>query len=83
MLFRLLIDLEALDFVNRVPLRPRRAIWDRIRLIQKYPANYSHYTAVEPDGKRLDVSILEGFHIFYWTDMADGHIKILRVEENE
>ncbi len=82
MLFRLLIDLEALDFINEVPVRRRQAIWDRIRLIQKYPTNYSHYTTAEPDGKRLDVSILRGFHIFYWTDTADVHIKILRVEEN-
>jgi len=83
MLFRLLIDLEVLDHLNKLPLRHRSTVFDHLRKIQNYPGHYSAYTVKEPDGTRLDVSILGNLHFFYWTDTADRHIKILRIVENE
>jgi hypothetical protein len=75
--------LEVLDRLNELPLRRRRAVFDHLRKIQNYPGHYSAYTVQEPDGTRLDASILGNLHLFYWTDMADRHIKILRIAENE
>jgi len=79
--FRLPIDLEALEFLNRLPTHRRRAIYDHLRQIQAYPGESSRYTAKDPRGRKLDVSTFADLHLFYWIDDADEHIKILRIEE--
>jgi hypothetical protein len=83
MFFRLLIDLDVLERIDALPSRGRRAIFKHLRFIQEYPGNCRDYTSQEPDGSSLDVYIMKRYHIFYWVDSADRHIKILRIEENE
>lgn len=83
MLFRLLIDLEVLDQLNELPPLRRRLVFDHLRKIQKFPGHYSDHISQNSEGQRLDVSVFGKWHIFYWIDTADRHIKILQIVENE
>jgi hypothetical protein len=81
--FRLLIELEALEYLDMLPPRRRSAIFGHIRRIREYPGNYSVAKRQDPEGRLLDVASFAGLQIVYWIDHADRHIKILYVEEND
>ncbi len=83
MVFRLLIDSEVLEKLSRMPEGQRRAVYEHLGKIQRYPGHYSDYIRPDAEGRRLDVSIFRRFCIVYWTDAADRHVKILDLEENE
>jgi hypothetical protein len=83
MQFRLLIDMDIVDTLSKFPSARRRRLYAHFRLLQSYPKNSSE--AVEPDdeGRSLDISLFENLIIHYWIDIADRHVKILRIAENE
>ena len=83
MSFRLLIDIDALEFIDALPPRRRRRVLDHLREIQWYPGNFSDYRERDDTGRMTDVSIFDDVRIHYWIDMADRHIKILRILTNE
>jgi hypothetical protein len=74
-----LVDLEVIDFLQNLPARERRQLYRHFREIQKYPGNTSDFTSQDEEGRRLDVSSFAGFRIYYWTDAADRHVKILEI----
>ncbi len=81
--FRLLIDIDALDLLNDLPVRRRRRVFEHLQNIQNFPGSYSVDIYQDRHGRRLDVSIFDGLSILYWTDMADRHVKILHILRNE
>jgi hypothetical protein len=72
MLFRLLIDLDLVDFARRLPTRQRQRLYAHFRKIQEYPGHYSDLIENDSEGRRLDVSFFEDLIICYWTDSADA-----------
>jgi len=81
--FRLLIDADALDFLQGLPAQQRRRLYSYLRQIQKYPGNYSEFTVRDDEGRLLDVSTYGAFRVYYWTDPADRHVKILEIKETD
>jgi hypothetical protein len=79
MQFRLLVDLEVIDFLQTIPPARRRRILNHFRKIQGFPGHYSDFIEQDGVGRRLDVSLVDGLAIFYWTDAADKHVKILKI----
>ena len=78
--FRLLVDLDVIDFLQSLPAHERRRLYRHFREIQKYPSNASDFISQDEAGRRLDVSSFDGFRVYYWTDAADRHIKILEIK---
>ena len=81
--FRLLIDADALDFLQSLPMRQRRHLYLFLREIQKFPGNRSEFTVRDEEERTLDVATHGAFRIYYWTDAADRHVKILEIEETD
>jgi len=81
--FRLLVDADVIDFLQGLPAQERRRLYRHMREIQKYPSNHSEFVVQDDEGRHLDVSTFRAFRLYYWTDGADRHVKILEVRETD
>jgi hypothetical protein len=79
MMFRLLIDLDAIDFMQKLPRARRERLFIHFREIQRWPERLSDYAEHDETGRRVEVSVVDGFAIYYWIDHADQQIKILKL----
>ena len=79
MLFRLLIDFDLVEFTRQLPAGQRKRLYAHLRKIQEYPGHYSDLIEGDPEGRRIEISFFEDLLIGYWIDMADRHVKILRL----
>jgi mRNA-degrading endonuclease RelE of RelBE toxin-antitoxin system len=77
MTYRLLIDLEAVDLLQTLPAARRRRLLRHFREIERFPSAHSDYTDTDAQGRRIEVSVADGFAIYYWIDEADRQVKIL------
>jgi hypothetical protein len=77
--YRLLIDIEVFDQLQSLPAARRRTLFARFRLIGIHPIACSDYVDRDESGRRVDVSVVDGFAIYYWTDEADRQVKILEL----
>jgi len=50
-----------------------------LRKLQESPERYSDYIDQDTSGRQVDVSVYNGWAIFYWIDHADRQIKILQM----
>ncbi len=75
--YRLLVDWDVIEKVNRMPLAQRRALKEVFVRIGRFPDRFCDY--MEPNDRRIDlaVHVSHGFAIKYWIDFADRHVKIL------
>ena len=62
-----------------LPPARRRILFTHFRNLGNYPAACSDYTDRDDLGRRLDVSVIDGFAIYYWIDEADRQVKILQL----
>jgi len=77
--YQLLIDLAVVDLLQKLPAGRRRNLLNHFREIQRYPAAHSDYVDTDAQGRRVDVSVADGFAIYYWIDEADQQVKILEM----
>jgi hypothetical protein len=78
--YRLLIDLEVIEFLDRLPKRTRLRLLDQFRKIRAFPGNYSDYQEYDAVGRRVQICVVSGWAIHYWHDFADRHMKILALK---
>ena len=74
--FRLLIDVEVLEFLRTCKRKEQEALLKRFREIAAYPSNYSDFAEHDSVGRRVDV---HGYAIKFWDDFTDRHLKILEI----
>ena len=79
--YRLLISLEAIEFIERLPKGVRQRLRQRFVAMLDSPATFSDYVQYEPDGRRMDVHVFGPFAIYYWDDFADRDLKVIRIEK--
>ena len=79
MKFRLLLDIEVVEFIAALPRREQIALRKRLGEIQATPMRFADFQEPDLQGRALDVHIHCGFAIYYWEDFADRHIKVLRI----
>jgi hypothetical protein len=79
MRFRLLIDLDVVDFMQSLARSRRARFFAHFRQIREHPERHSDFVEHDDTGRRVDVSVLDGFAIYYWIDHADQHVKILKL----
>ncbi len=77
--WRLLVDIDVLDFLRTLSRRDQVELLKRFREIGDYPERFSDFTEQDSVGRRVDVHVLRKFAIKYWADFADRHVKILDV----
>lgn len=77
--YRLLISLDVVEFVERLPSRLRRPIRSAIAAIGGDPLGCSEATDHDDTGRVLHIAIVGDFALMYWIDDADRHVKILDI----
>jgi hypothetical protein len=78
--YRLLVDWEVIEKINRLPIRTRRILRKALSNIVTAPDQFSDYREPNPRNIPLDVHLCAGFAIKYWIDFADRHVKVLDLE---
>ena len=77
--YRLLLDVEVVDFMETLPRLEQLLLRRRFAQIQSSPGHFADYQESAPDGRSLAVHIHGGFAISYWDDFADRHVKIFSI----
>ena len=75
--YKLLIDIEVVRHLDLLPKRKRLRILTHLDHIRESPDRFSDFSENDTSGRRLEVSVVEGFAVHYWIDFADRHVKIL------
>ena len=78
--YRLLIDLEVVEIIQRLPKRTRDDLLTQFHRIRDFPSHYVDYHEHDAVGRRVEISIHGRFAIHYWTDFADRHVKVLALK---
>ena len=79
MSYRLLISIEVVEFVERLPNKPRSAIRSLIEAIGTDPLGRSDAEDYDDIGRLLQIAIIGDYALMYWIDDADRHVKILDI----
>jgi hypothetical protein len=81
--YRLFIDFDLLEVLRKSSKSQRLRLEAHLRQIQEYPGNHSDYSFVDASGRYMNVSFCQDHAIYFWVDLADSHIKILRIAKRE
>jgi len=76
MAYRLLISIEVVEFIERLPLRTRRALRNVIAATGRVPLEMSDAEDYDETGRLLQIAIVGDYALTYWVDDADRHVKI-------
>jgi len=79
MSYRLLLDLEVVEFIAALPRRVQIQLRRRLGELQSSPERFADYQEPDPTGRLLHVHVHCGFALYYWEDFADRHVKVLRI----
>ncbi|MES2922263.1 MAG: hypothetical protein V4819_11995 [Verrucomicrobiota bacterium] len=77
--YRLLISIEVVEFIERLPSRNRKALRNVIDGIGRDPMGRSDAEDYDDIGRRLEIAIAGDFAFTYWIDDADRQVKILDI----
>lgn len=61
--YRLLIDLEAISVLDRLPKTARLRMLAHFTKIRSFPGNYSDYHETDDVGRRVEISVYAGWAI--------------------
>jgi mRNA-degrading endonuclease RelE of RelBE toxin-antitoxin system len=75
--YRLLISIEVVEFLERLPSKTRRALRIAIAAIGDDPLAMTDASDFDDTGRKLEIAIVGDFALTYWIDDADRHVKIL------
>lgn len=78
--YGLLIAVEVIEALDRLPKRTRRKLLDQFYKIRSFPGNYSDYQEYDTAGRHVGISIVAGWAVHYWNDFADRQVKILALK---
>ena len=83
MSYKLLISMDVVEFVERMPLRYRKAVRASFTLICADPVGCSDCTEYDSVGRLVHIAIVGEFALTYWIDDADHHVKILDIHSSD
>ncbi len=77
--YRLLIAIECVEFMERLPSKTRKAMRNAVEAIGRDPLGSSDAEDYDETGRLLHIAIVCEYALTYWVDDADRHVKILDV----
>lgn len=77
--FGLLISIDVLEFVERLPEQVANEIRSAIKAIGRDPLGVSDASDHDEIGRRLEIAIVGDYALMYWVDDADRQVKILDI----
>ena len=78
--YRLLVDIEAIEVLDRLPKGVRNRLLNQFHKIRSFPTNYSECHERDGVGRRIEICIVSSWAIHYWIDFGDGHVKVLALQ---
>jgi len=69
--YRLLIDYDVIEFLEKLSRKDQRLLRDRFVAIREYPQKFSDYTEPDQADRRVDIHICTKYAIKFWQDHAD------------
>ncbi len=79
MQYRLLISIEVVEFLEKLPSKIRKSLRNAIAAIGGDPFVMPDAVDFDDTGRQLQIAIIGDFALTYWIDDADRHVKILDV----
>lgn len=79
MAYRLLVSIEVIDFIERLPVKTREAIRNAIHSIGRDPLGRSDALDRDATGRRMQIAVIGDYALMYWVDEADQHVKVLDI----
>ena len=81
--YRLLVSIEVIEFLERLPERMREALRQAIHAIGRDPLGRSDALDFDEIGRRMQIAVVGDYALMYWVDEADRHIKILDIHASD
>ncbi len=77
--YRLLIDIEVVEFLRSRSRRQQELLMARFRTMASSPGRFYDYTESDAVGRDLGMHVFANCAIQFWEDPADMHLKILDI----
>ncbi len=81
--YRLLVSIEVIEFIERLPGKTREALRRAIHAIGRDPLGRSDALDYDAIGRRIQIAVVGEYALMYWVDEADQHIKILDIHASD
>lgn len=77
--YQLLVHMDVLVILDAAAGRERTRLLTFFEQLRAYPENYTE--AVERDnvGRNIQIASHGNWQVYYWTDFADRHVKVLKL----
>jgi len=79
MKWRLLLDLDAIDFLAAQRRADEERLRRRLRQIQEAPDRFADYPEKDGHGRAVEAHFCGRFAIVYWIDLAARDVKIFSI----
>jgi len=79
MAYRLLVSIEVIEFIERLPVKTREAIRSAIHSIGRDLLGRSDALDRDATGRRMQIAVIGDYALMYWVDEADQHVKVLDI----
>ena len=77
--YRLLVSLDVLELIERLPRKARLGLRATIAEIGRDPIGISDATDLDSKGRIVQIMIVGDYALTYWNDDADKHVKLLDI----
>ena len=77
--YKLLVSLDVVEFIERLPRKTRLGLRAGILEISDDPIGMSDATDYDSIGRLFQITIIDDYALTYWIDDADLHIKVLDI----
>ena len=78
--YPLLISVDVLEFIERLPRRIRLGLRSAISEVGKDPFGVSDSTGYDSIGRLVQIIVVGDYALTYWIDDADRHVKVLDIQ---
>lgn len=79
MKYRVLVDFDVIQLMDRLSPANRRVLENRFMQLQDFSTRFVDYYEYDDGGRRIEISVVGRFAIKFWIDHLDRHIKVLEV----
>ena len=77
--YKLLVSLDVVEFIERLPRKNRLSLRAGIFEISDDPFGLSDATDYDSIGRLVQITIIDDYALTYWIDDADQHIEVLDI----
>jgi hypothetical protein len=81
--YRLSVDFEAVLFLDSLSALRHAQMMQWLERLRNAPFSSGHVTMKDPDGRDIQVVIVSGLRVFFWSDHAVKTVEVVKIERGE